>query len=124
MCSCDSCECMDYVCCTPRGKAVFFSLWTIVNSAIAIAFLSYAEGSAWYMYISYAVTALHVLGGILLLLGVLRHWAKCFLTGIIISSFFPYWFIYLIYLAVVQLIFTITSCRYYSTVLKKSSNNH
>ncbi|XP_064535162.1 uncharacterized protein LOC135426100 isoform X2 [Drosophila montana] len=99
MCTCDSCECLDYVCCTPRGKAVFFSLWTIVNSAIAVACLTFATASAWFLYISYTVTALHVLGGILLLLGVLRHWAKCFLTGIIISSFFPYWFIYLIYLA-------------------------
>ncbi|KRF79215.1 uncharacterized protein Dvir_GJ25871 [Drosophila virilis] len=118
MCLCESCECMDNLCCSLKAKAMFFSIWTLVNGVISILVGIFLKAETSVICLCYALIVLHILAGILLLLGVLKHWAKIFLAGIILSSFLPYMFLFLPYLAVVQVIFTITSCRYYMLQLK------
>ncbi|XP_032595368.1 uncharacterized protein LOC116805714 [Drosophila grimshawi] len=119
MCMCESAQCLDEVCCSLRVKAIFLGVWTLVHGILfgVVSGITSSEVDATAFVAFVIICFLHTIAGILLLLGVFKSMPNIFLAGIITSSFLPYFLFQLIYLPIVQIIFTITACRYYKKVL-------
>ncbi|XP_034475093.1 uncharacterized protein LOC117782194 [Drosophila innubila] len=116
MCKSD-CACMDDMCCSLRGKSIFLACWTLAHTIVLIitTFLSFCTGieNPYVLANTIIITITHMLGSIFLFVGIYKEKAWALLLGIIFSSIMPYLNLILIYLPTVQIIFTITSCRYY-----------
>ncbi|XP_030560355.1 uncharacterized protein LOC115762329 [Drosophila novamexicana] len=121
---CCSNDCLEKVCCSLEVKAQFFSIWTIVHGVIflgaSIYFFVGAINCPLYGPILLLIGAIvHLAGGLCLLFGYGTDMRYLFLAGIILSSIMPYILLPSIYLPVIQIIFTITSCIYYKKEMPK-----
>ncbi|KAM8716772.1 hypothetical protein ACLKA7_003615 [Drosophila subpalustris] len=124
---CNDFDKLDDICCPLREKSIFLASWTLAHAIILIHFVFFystrTAGDNLVLNLSYSVIMMvaHVLGTIFLFVGIYKEHAFIFLLGIIFSSIYPYLQFFMIYLPAVQIIFTITSCKYYKTM--KGENN-
>ncbi|KRF78505.1 uncharacterized protein Dvir_GJ27105 [Drosophila virilis] len=119
MCYCPE-DCFDDCCCSLWSKAYFFSIWTLIHGIIftiaMLGYIAYLYAEDIFLYIGAGlliIALVHLIAGILLLVGFLKNKRTMFLVGIILSSILPFVFVGLIYLPIIQVIFIIIACRYY-----------
>ncbi|XP_034475094.1 uncharacterized protein LOC117782195 [Drosophila innubila] len=109
---------LDVMCCSLRGKSIFLAWWTLAHAILLLiantALFVIGNFKMIIIVSSTIYVILHMLGAIFLFVGVYKEIPCLFLFGIILSSIVPYACLITIYLPIVQIIFTITSCRYLS----------
>ncbi|XP_064547819.1 uncharacterized protein LOC135434936 [Drosophila montana] len=119
MCYCPE-DCFDDCCCSLWAKAYFFCIWTLVHgiifTLIFCGLIAFTLAEDLYLWIGVGlliIALIHLIAGILLLVGFLKNIRVLFLVGIILSCILPFVFVALIYLPIMQVLFVIIACRYY-----------
>ncbi|XP_060645047.1 uncharacterized protein LOC132783716 [Drosophila nasuta] len=110
-------DCFDNLCCSPREKSIFLAAWTLAHAIHLIVgcwpVIRIDDGLYIVFVVFIVVMALsHVAGTILLFIGIYKEKAMILKIGVIISSIYPYFHFFTIYLPVVQILFTIVVIRY------------
>ncbi|XP_034474824.1 uncharacterized protein LOC117782022 [Drosophila innubila] len=123
MCLCESCAWLDEWCWPLEKKAIFFAIWTIVHGIVffimdlVFFIFSIAENHA-FPDLTFIGAILHLASGILMIITIKRPKSCLYMTSIVLSSFLPFCEYVFVYLSVMQIIFIMIGCRYYSTILK------
>ncbi|XP_017865831.1 PREDICTED: uncharacterized protein LOC108615677 [Drosophila arizonae] len=111
--------------CTLECKIQFFCIWIIVTGFAAAIVLGltipYAKQEKdseilWACVLFVVLAAIEVVGGFLMLAAFLKNIAWMFMTGLVLSSFYPYAAFGFVVPIVIHIIFTIYSCQYYKTM--------
>ncbi|KRF78507.1 uncharacterized protein Dvir_GJ25988 [Drosophila virilis] len=115
---CCSNDCLENGCCPLDTKALFFGIWTLTHGIFFLVlsiyyFIDPTDCPLYAAIISFMLALVHTVAGILLILGYWKNKGCPFLCGIFMSSIIPYLCLLTIYLPVIQIIFTLTSCMYY-----------
>ncbi|XP_043864572.1 uncharacterized protein LOC26527388 isoform X3 [Drosophila mojavensis] len=100
----NACACLDHCSCPLQVKVQFLVFWTILHAIIGILALflypfHFQEEFKWPLLI---VLVVHLISE--------RH---MFIFGLISSCIMPVFYVYLVYLPIVQIVFTIAGCRFY-----------
>ncbi|XP_062142650.1 uncharacterized protein LOC133850541 [Drosophila sulfurigaster albostrigata] len=110
-------DCFDNLCCSPREKSIFLAAWTLAHAIHLIAGswpVLRINDTIYCVFVIFIVVMVvcHVAGTILLFIGIYLEKAMILKIGVIISSIYPYFHFFTIYLPVVQILFTIVVLRY------------
>ncbi|KAM8717510.1 hypothetical protein ACLKA7_004238 [Drosophila subpalustris] len=102
---------------------MFFAIWTIVHGVILLIIdvtffaLSITENHD-FVDLSFLTATLHLIAGILMLVSIKKSKPRLHMASIVLSSIYPFAEYVFLHMPVMQVIFIIIGCRYYSTVLK------
>ncbi|KAH8419271.1 hypothetical protein KR222_002064 [Zaprionus bogoriensis] len=111
-------------CCSPRDKAIFFACWTAAHVLYIISMIGASSFSGEFVLqiLEYLTVLFHLAGTVFLFTGIYAEQATPFFLGIVFSSVYPYVLFYTLYLPIVQVVFTYSSCQYYQ-MLKQAKVN-
>ncbi|KRG02747.1 uncharacterized protein LOC26527388 isoform X2 [Drosophila mojavensis] len=111
----NACACLDHCSCPLQVKVQFLVFWTILHAIIGILALflypfHFQEEFKWPLLI---VLVVHLISGIMMFISLIYQERHMFIFGLISSCIMPVFYVYLVYLPIVQIVFTIAGCRFY-----------
>ncbi|XP_023165149.1 uncharacterized protein LOC111595577 isoform X3 [Drosophila hydei] len=115
MCLCSSCACLDRCCCPLQVKVQFLVFWTLLHAIVGLIslFVYPIFIQAQFRWTFFIVLVVHLISGIMMFISLVFKGHHLFIIGLIISCVMPIFYIYLIYLPIVQIVLTIAGCRFY-----------